>query len=52
MTVVICYLLLFFQMLFTIILSQSSFFDLTVISFFAGILLLLPEYNLEKSNFC
>lgn len=48
MTVVICYLLLFLQMLLKFILSQFSFFDLTVISFFAGILLLSPEYNLEK----
>lgn len=33
MTVVICYLLLFFQMLFKLIFSQFSFFNLTVISF-------------------
>lgn len=50
--VVICYLLLFLQMLFKLILSQFSFIDLTVISFFAEILLLPPEYNLEKINFC
>lgn len=48
MTVVICYLLLFLQMLFKLIPSQFSFFGVTLISFFAGILLLPPEYNLEK----